>query len=218
MLPPPGPQTAATRRAVAPPTDVPTASVQRPPPSRRPPRPLKTGPPHWAIPMATSRHPIKRKKPPTVIQPTRPARGQRRTEDKPGSPGDLVTLRFRLSWSIPVVMGILLFILGLLAGSSHGFPAYDCHNRSNHVEVFSLLETASCHASSTDLRVERILPAEIIQIRKTRTIPVLRCLAVVTEVSQYCGHSSAAGVMRFLKFRETATVESQSCREAFDNK
>ena len=115
-------------------------------------------------------------------------------------------------------MGILLFILGLLAGSSHGFPAYDCHNRSNHVEVFSLLEPASCHAASTDLRVERILPAEIIQIRKTRTIPVLRCLAVVTEVSQYCGHSSAAGVMRFLKFRETATVESQSCRDAFDNK
>ena len=43
MLPPPGPQTAATRRAVAPPTDVPTASVQRPPPSQRPPRPAKQG-------------------------------------------------------------------------------------------------------------------------------------------------------------------------------
>ena len=72
------------------------------------------------------------------------------------------------------------------------------------MEVFSQLEPASCHAASTELRVERMLPAEIIQIRKTRTIPVLRCLAVVTEVSQYCGHSSAAGVMRFLKFRETA--------------
>ena len=86
------------------------------------------------------------------------------------------------------------------------------------MEVFSLLEPPSCHAASTDLRVERMLPAEIIQIRKTRTIPVLCCLAVVTEVSQYCGHSSAAGVMMFLKFRETATVESQSCRDAFDNK
>ena len=137
---------------------------------------------------------------------------------EPRDPGDLVTLRFRLGWSIPVVLVILLFILGLLTGCSHGFPAYDCHNRSNHVEVFSLLEPASCHAASTDLRVERMLPAEIIQIRKTRTIPVLCCLAVVTEVSQYCGHSSAAGVMRFLKFRKTATVESQSCRDAFDNK
>ena len=81
-----------------------------------------------------------------------------RTEE----PGDLVTLRFRLSWSIPAVMGILLFILGLLTGRSHGFPAYDCHNRSNHVEVFSLLEPASYHAASTELRVERMLPAEII--------------------------------------------------------
>ena len=139
-------------------------------------------------------------------------------EDKPEDPGDLVGLRFRLSWSIPVVLGILLFILGLLTVRSHGFPAYDCHNRSNHVEVFSLLEPASCNAASTDLRVERILPTEIIQIRKTRTIPVLRCLVVVTEVLQYCRHPLAVGVMRFLKFRETATVESQSCRDAFDNK
>ena len=139
-------------------------------------------------------------------------------EARPESPTDLVTLRFRLSWSVPVVVGLLLFILGLLTGRSHGFPAYDCHNRSNHVEVFSLLEPASCHAASTELRVERMLPAEIIQIRKTRTIPVLRCLAVVTEVSQYCEHSSAAGVMRFLKFHETATVESQACRDPFGNK
>ena len=168
--------------------------------------------------MATSKHPVKRKMSPVFIQPARPARGQRRTEDKPEEPGDLVTMRFRLSWTVPAVLGILLFILGLLTGHSHGFPAYDCHNRSNHVEVFSLLEPASCHAASTDLRVERILPAEIIQISNTRTIPVLRCLAVVTEVLQYCRHSSVAGVMRFLKFRETATVESQSCRDAFDNK
>ena len=107
MLPSPGPQTAATRRALAPPTNVPTSSMQRPPPSLRPPRPAKVGPPHWAIPMATSRHPVKRKKPPVVIQPPRPPRGQRRMEMKPRDPGDLVTFRFRLSWSIPVVLGIL---------------------------------------------------------------------------------------------------------------
>ena len=186
---------------MAPPVDVPAVSVRRLPPSQRPPRPARTGPPHWAIPNATSKHSAKRKKPPVITQPARPARGQRRTEDKHVEPRDLVTLRFRLSWSIPAVLGILLFILSLLTGRSHGFPSYDCHNRSNHVEVFSLLGPASCHAASTDLRVERILPAKIIQIRKTRTIPVLHCLAVVTVVSQYCGHSSAAGVMRFLKFR-----------------
>ena len=198
--------------------DVPAVSVRRLPPLQRPPRPVKTGLPYWAIRNATSKLLAKRKKPPAVVQPARPARSQRRMEDKPEELRDLVTLRFKLSWSIPAVLGILLFILSLLTGRSHGFPAYNCHNRSNHVEVFSLLEPASCHAASTDLRVERILPAEIIQIRKTRTIPVLHCLAVVTEVSQNFGHSSAAGVMRFLKIRETATVESQSCREAFNNK
>ena len=211
-----GPTT--TARAVKPPTDVPTISVRRLPPSQRPPRAVRVGPPHWAIPLATSKHVMKKKKPPAVSLPPNLLEGQRRREMRVEEPRDLVTLRFRLSWSIPAVMGILLFILGLLTGCSHGFPAYDCHNWSNHVEVFSLLEPASCHAASTDLRVERMLPAEIIQIKKTRTIPVLRCLAVITEVSQYCGHSSAAGVMRFLKFRETATVESQSCRDAFANK
>ena len=55
------------------------------------------GPLHWAIPIAASRYPTKRKKPPTIIQPARLARGQRMTGDKPEDPGDLVTLRFRLS-------------------------------------------------------------------------------------------------------------------------
>ena len=60
--------------------------------------------------------------------------------------------------------------------------------------------------------------AEIIQVKKTRVVLVLGCLAIITEVSQYCGHSSAAGVMRFHQFRETALVEPASCREAFNNK
>ena len=128
--------TTVNHRPVAPPTDVPATSVQRPPPSQRPPRPARTGPPHWAIPLATSKHPVKRKKPPLVILPPRLPRGQRRMEVRPRDPGDLVTLRFRLSWSVPAVLGILLFILGLLTGRSHGFPAYNCHNWSTHVEVF----------------------------------------------------------------------------------
>ena len=81
-------------RPVAPPTDVPATSVRRLPPSQRPPRPARAGPPHWAIPLATSRHPIKRKKPPVVIQlpvviqPPRPPRGQRRMEMRPRGSGD----------------------------------------------------------------------------------------------------------------------------------
>ena len=111
-----------------------------------------------------------------------------------------------------------MFIMGLCVNRATGFAAYDCQNRSNHMEVYSLLEPASCHATSTDLLVERALPAEIIQIKKTRNIPVMRCLVIVTEVSQYCGHSSAAGPMRFHKFRETANLEPQACREASGNK
>ena len=88
---------------------------------QRPPRPVKTGLPYWAIPNATSKRLAKRKKPPTVVQPMRPARSQRRMEDKPDEPRDLVTLRFRLSWSIPAVLGILLFILGLLTAALTDF-------------------------------------------------------------------------------------------------
>ena len=113
---------------------------------------------------------------------------------------------------------MIAILLGMNVPRVSGFTAYDCSNRSNNVEVYSLLEPASCHSASLDLRVERIMPAEIIQVKKTRVVPVLRCLAVVTEVSQYCGHSSAAGVMRFHRFRETAVVEPASCREAFEKK
>ena len=103
----PGPATAIRNRPVAPPTDVPVTSIWRLPPSQRPPRAARAGPPHWAIPLAASRHPVKRKKPPAVVLPSRPPRGQRRIEAEPRDPGDLVTLRFRLSWSVPAVLGIL---------------------------------------------------------------------------------------------------------------
>ena len=101
-------------------------------------------------------------------------------------------------------------LLGMNVLRVSGFTTYDYSNRSNNVEVYSLLESASCHSASLDLRVERIMPAEIIQVKKMRAVPVLRCLAVITEVSQYCGHSSVADVMRFHCFRETAVVEPAS--------
>ena len=131
---------------------------------------------------------------------------------------DWVTIRLRTSWSLTALFLMAAILLGMNVPRVSGFTAYDCSNRSNNVEVYSLLEPASCHSASLDLRVERIMPAEIIQVKKTRVVPVLRCLAVVTEVSQYCGHSSAAGVMRFHRFRETAVVEPASCREAFEKK
>ena len=131
---------------------------------------------------------------------------------------DVVTIRLRTSWSLTALFIMFAILLGMNVPQVSGFTAYDCSNCSYNVEVYSLLEPASCHSASLDLHVEKIMPAEIIQVKKTRVVPVLRCLAVVTEVSQYCGHSSAVGVMRFHCFRETAVVEPASCREAFEKK
>ena len=60
-----------------------------------------------------------------------------------------------------------------------------------------------------------MLSAEIIQVKKTRIVPVFCCLAVESEFLQYCGHSSAAGVLRILKFRENCGIDSGDCRTAF---
>ena len=113
---------------------------------------------------------------------------------------------------------IFAILLGMNVPRVSCFTAFDCSNRSNSGEVYTLLEPASCHSTSLDLRVERIMPAEIIQVKKTRVVLVLQCLAVITEVSQYCGHSLAAGVMRFHLFWERVVVEPASCREAFKKK
>ena len=56
-------------------------------------------------------------------------------------------------------------LLGMNVPRVSGFTAYNCSNRSNNVEVYLLLEPASCHSTSLDFRVERIMPSEIIQIR-----------------------------------------------------
>ena len=68
------------------------------------------------------------------------------------------------------------------------------------------------------LRFVQVLNAEIIQVKKTRIVPVHWCLAVKSEFSQYCGHSSAAGVLRILKFRENHGIDSGDCRTAFAEK
>ena len=91
---------------------------------------------------------------------------------------------------------MLAILLGMKMPRVSSFTAYNCSNRSNYVEVYSRVELASCHSPSLDLCVERIMSAEIIQVKKMRVVPVLRCLAVITEIFQHCGHTSAAGVMR----------------------
>ncbi len=48
-------------------------------------------------------------------------------------------------------------------------------------------------------------------------IPVFRCLVIETIVSQYCGHFSSAGVMRYIRFREPKSLEAWECSQAKKN-
>jgi hypothetical protein len=74
------------------------------------------------------------------------------------------------------------------------FTTYDCSNRSNVVEAYSLLEPDAC------ANMERDEEVEIVQIKQDRMIPVFRCTVIENLVAQYCGMFSA-GVTRFPKFR-----------------
>jgi hypothetical protein len=114
---------------------------------------------------------------------------------------------------------LLTFGLMLLSGlcvltPADGFIAYDCTNASNIVEAYSLLEPEECHAAGGEHKVERVVQGEVLQVKKERTISIFRCQILETVVSQYCGHSSAAGVTRYLRFREPLLVEADSCRRA----
>ena len=125
-----------------------------------------------------------------------------------------------LCGSLPFLSTLLLFpflLYFFTSGTAEAFTAYDCQNRSNRVTSYSLIEPESCRSHVSDLRFVRILNAEIIQVKKTRIVPVHRCLAVESEFSQYCGHSSA-GVLRILRFRENRGIDSTDCRKAFSEK
>jgi hypothetical protein len=45
-------------------------------------------------------------------------------------------------------------------------------------------------------------------------IPVFRCIVVETLVAQYCGMFSAAGVTRYIRFRELKPLEAWECQQA----
>jgi hypothetical protein len=105
----------------------------------------------------------------------------------------------------------------MIATPVTAFMAYDCSNSSNIVEAYSLLEPAPCHASGFKHRFERIISVEIIQQKRERTVPTFRCHVVESVFSQYCGHSSAAGVTRYLKFHEPLLVNPVDCAAAKDN-
>jgi hypothetical protein len=45
-------------------------------------------------------------------------------------------------------------------------------------------------------------------------IPVFRCIVIETLISQYCGMFSAAGVRRYIRFRELRPLEAWECHQA----
>jgi hypothetical protein len=91
----------------------------------------------------------------------------------------------------------MLTVIACLAWSpAEAFTAYDCTNRSNVVEAYSLLEPDACANMGRDGEVETTVFGEIVQIKQDRMIPVFRCTVIETLVAEYCGMFSAAGVTR----------------------
>jgi hypothetical protein len=109
---------------------------------------------------------------------------------------------------------VLTALAYLAGGPVEAFTAYDCTNRSNVVEAYSLLEPDACANSGRDGEVETTVFGEIVQIKQDRMIPVFRCIVIETLMAQYCGMFSAAGVTRYLKFRELKPLEAWECRKA----
>jgi hypothetical protein len=108
----------------------------------------------------------------------------------------------------------LALFMCLTVGQVEGFTAYDCSNRSNIVEAYSLLEPDACANMDKEGEVETTVYGEIVQIKQDRMIPVFRCIVVETLLSQYCGMFSAARVARYIRFRELKPLEAWECRQA----
>jgi hypothetical protein len=109
---------------------------------------------------------------------------------------------------------LILMLLCFSGQTVEGLPAYDCSNRSNIVESYSLLEPDACTNMSKGGEVETTVYGEIVQIKQDRMISVFRCIVIETIISQYCGMFSAAGVARYIRFWEPRTLEAWECRQA----
>jgi hypothetical protein len=112
---------------------------------------------------------------------------------------------------LPIPLALLMC---LMVSSVEGFTDYDCSNRSNVMEAYSLLEPDACANMGKEGEVETTVYGEIVQIKQDRRIPVFRCIVIETVKSQYCGMFSAAGVARYVRFRELKPLEAWECRQA----
>jgi hypothetical protein len=108
----------------------------------------------------------------------------------------------------------LALLMCLVVTPVGGFTAYDCSNRRNVIESNSLLEPDACANMGRDGEVETTVYGEIVQIKQDRMIPGFRCVVVEILVTQYCGMFSAAGVTRYIRFREIKPLEAWECQKA----
>jgi hypothetical protein len=117
-------------------------------------------------------------------------------------------IRKRRRGSLGLMLKPLWMLTCLMVSSVDAFTAYDCSNRSNVVESYSLLKPDACANMGRDGEVETTVYGEIVQIKQDRMIPVFRCTVVEILVAQYCGMFSAAGVTRYIRFRELKPLET----------
>ncbi len=109
----------------------------------------------------------------------------------------------------------MLTVIACFMGSpAAAFIAYDCSNSTNLVEAYSLLEPDTCANMGKDGEVETSVYGEVVQVKQDRMIPVFRCMVVEPLVAQYCGMFSAAGVKRYIGFRELRPLEAWECWQA----
>jgi hypothetical protein len=78
---------------------------------------------------------------------------------------------------------LMLMLLCLLGQAVEGFTAYDCSNRSNIVESYSLLEPDACANMGKEGEVETTVYRKIVQIKQDRMIPVFRCIVIANHIT-----------------------------------
>jgi hypothetical protein len=77
----------------------------------------------------------------------------------------------------------LVLMLVCLSGQAvEGFTAYNCSNRSNIVESYSLLEPGACANMGKEGDVETTVYGDIVQIKQGRMISVFRCIVIETII------------------------------------
>jgi hypothetical protein len=126
-------------------------------------------------------------------------------------------IRKRRRRGLGLMLKPLWMLTCLMVSSVDAFIAYDCSNQGNVVESYSLLEPDACANMGRDGEEETTVYGEIVQIKQDRMIPVFRCMVVEALVAQYCGMFSAAGVTRYIRFRELKLLEAWECRMARTN-